>query len=56
MIQETWWELILKYNAEIIFKYKDKEKKVEISEPLKALLQKKTNKVIGEFMKKKKSL
>ena len=41
MIQETWWEIILKYNVEITLKYKNKIKKVEIYDPLTSILTKK---------------
>lgn len=41
MIEETWWELILKFGALITLKHKSKTKKVELSEPLKSILTKK---------------
>lgn len=43
MIQETWWELLLKYNVKIELRWKDKVKRVEILEPLKSILVKKDN-------------
>ncbi len=34
MIEETWWEIINKFNAKIFVKWGDKIKQVELSEPL----------------------
>jgi hypothetical protein len=41
MIQETWWELLLKYNAQIEIKFNKQLKRVKILEPLKSILTKK---------------
>jgi len=41
MIQETWWELLLKYQVKINLIWGDKSKKVELAEPLKSILTKK---------------
>ncbi|MEX2336306.1 MAG: hypothetical protein WD555_03445, partial [Fulvivirga sp.] len=40
MIQETWWELLLKYNVKISLIWRDKSKKVELAEPLTSILTK----------------
>ncbi len=40
MIQETWWELILKYNVKIKLIWGDRIKEVELSEPLTSILTK----------------
>jgi len=38
MIEETWWEIIQKFDAEIVLKYKDMEYKVQLNDPLNKLL------------------
>ncbi|MDQ6758007.1 MAG: hypothetical protein M3004_13855 [Bacteroidota bacterium] len=40
MIQETWWEIILKYEAKIFLKHKQKQKLVEICDPLNSIINK----------------
>ncbi len=43
MIQETWWELMLKCGVNIVLKHGKHEKKVELSEPLKKIVNVKNN-------------
>ena len=40
MIQETWWELLLKYNVKITLRWGNKIKDVELVEPLTSILTK----------------
>lgn len=41
MIQETWWEILLKYDANIVLRWGDRTKKVTLAEPLLSILSKK---------------
>jgi hypothetical protein len=43
MLQETWWELLLKFNTEIYLVYNGVKKRVKLEEPLLSILNKNNN-------------
>lgn len=43
MIEETWWEIILKFDAKICIKWGDKTKYIELTDPISAIVNARNN-------------